>query len=268
MLPATLRVALAVFAAQMRDRPLRLLVSIGAIAVGVALAAAVHLVNESALAEFARATRELAGSADLVVRGTRAGFAESLYPILARADGVAVASPVLVREAPLVASGTLVLEGLDPLVAAAIRPLLYGELAAEFVALQDPDAVVLSARAARELGVGKGGTIQVRGADGVRPLRVVAVLAETATERRIGFMDIAALQWLAGGLGQLSRIDLRLRPGVDPARYAASLPLPSGVDALTPDVEETRTANLTRAYRVNLDMLALVALLTLSLIHI
>ena len=262
MVSATLRVAFAVFAAQVRDRLLRLLVSIGAIAVGVALAAAVHLVNESALAEFSRATRELSGSADLVVRGTRAGFDEALYPQLAKLDGVAVASPVLAREAPLVGGGSLPLEGVDPLAAAAIRPALYGELAGLYVALQEPDALVLSARAARELGVRQGGTVAVQGPAGARTLRVVAVLPEGATGRRIGYMDVGSLQWFAAGLGQLSRIDLRLRSGVDPARYATTLRLPSGVDALTPDVEETRASNLTRAYRVNLDMLALVALLT------
>jgi putative ABC transport system permease protein len=262
MISRTLGVALAVFAAQMRDRPLRLLVSIGAIAVGVALAAAVHLVNESALAEFARATRELAGASDLVVRGTRTGFDEALYPRLARTPGVAVASPVLVREAPLETGGTLALEGIDPLVAAAIRPALYGELAGSYVALQAPDALVLSARAARELGVGRGDHLTIRASAGVRALAVVGVLPEAATDRRIGYLDIASLQWLAGGLGLLSRIDLRLAAGIDATRFAATLQLPAGVDAVTPQVEETRVSNLTRAYRVNLDMLALVTLLT------
>ncbi len=44
--------------------------------------------------------------------------------------------------------------------------------------------------------------------------------------------------------------------------FSQSLELPAGVDVVTPAASEARTANLTRAYRVNLDMLALVALLT------
>jgi putative ABC transport system permease protein len=258
----TLGVALGVLGAQLRDRPGRLFVSIFAIAVGVALAAAVHLVNASALAEFARAARELAGSADLVVEGTRTGFDESLYPRLAMTTGVAVASPVLAREAPLVAGGSLALEGVDPLVAAAIRPAVYGELAGAFVALQSPTALALSSRAARELGLAEGGHLAVRTASGVREFEVVRVLPESATTERIGYLDIANLQWLAAGLGNLSRIDLRLAPGVDPARFAAALSLPAGVHALTPRGEESRLAHLTRAYRINLDMLALVTLLT------
>ena len=118
---ASITTALAVFAAQLRDRPLRLVVSVAAIAVGIALAAAVHLINASALAEFGRATRELSGTADLAVRGTKAGFEESLYARLASRPGVRVASPVLLREAALVAGGTLPIEGVDPLLAAAIK---------------------------------------------------------------------------------------------------------------------------------------------------
>ena len=259
---ASVAVSLAVFAAQLRDRPLRLVVAIAAIGVGIALASGVYLINESALAEFSRATRELAGSADLVVRGTRSGFAEQLYPELALRAGVAIASPVLSREAVLVAGGTLPIEGVDPLLAASLNPALYGELAGLYAQLLEPDALVLSATAARELGVGSGGELALRVGAGVRTLRVIAVLPESVSTRRLGLMDIASAQWLTGALGRLSRIDLRLAPGVDARRYAATLTLPAGIDAMTPDLEEARAASLSRAYRVNLDMLALVALLT------
>ncbi|MEI8298595.1 MAG: FtsX-like permease family protein [Pseudomonadota bacterium] len=259
---ASITTALAVFAAQLRDRPLRLVVSVAAIAVGIALAAAVHLINASALAEFGRATRELSGTADLAVRGTKAGFEESLYARLASRPGVRVASPVLLREAALVAGGTLPIEGVDPLLAAALRPELYGELAGLYVALLAPDALVLSASAARDLKLVRGDWLSLRVGELERRLRIVAVLPAEATARRLGLMDISSAQWLTGSVGLLSRIDLRLAPGLDAARYAAELQLPAGVDAMTPALEQARAGNLTRAYRVNLDMLALVALLT------
>ena len=255
-------VALAVFAAQLRDRPLRLLVAIGAIALGVALAAGVHLVNESALAEFSRATRQLVGEADLVVRGGRAGFAEELYARLAAQPEVAIASPVVELEASLASGGTLPVLGVDPLLAGTLQPALYGDLVGNFVALLEPDAIALSARAAESLGLAGGGTLAVRVGNELRRLRVVAVLPESAYPRRLGVMDVASAQWTLGALGRLQRIDLRLRPGVDPQRLRASLSLPAGVDAVTPELVEVRGASLTRAYRVNLDMLALVALLT------
>jgi len=259
---ASIRVALAVFAAQLCDRPLRLLTAIVAIALGVALAAGVYLVNESALDEFTHATRQLAGAADLVVRGARAGFSESLYADLAARPEVALASPVVELEASLAGGGTLSVLGVDPLAAGALQPALYGELVGRFVTLLDPRAIALSASAATALGLKSGDPLRVRVGDVETTLHVVAVLPESAYPRRLGLMDIASAQWTLGALGRLERIDLRLRAGVDAARFASTLALPAGVTVATPDVGERRAANLTRAYRVNLDMLALVALLT------
>ena len=55
----------------MREHPGRSLLAVLAIALGVALGVAVHLVNASAINEFELAARHLAGAADLVVRGPR-----------------------------------------------------------------------------------------------------------------------------------------------------------------------------------------------------
>jgi putative ABC transport system permease protein len=98
----------------------------------------------------------------------------------------------------------------------------------------------------------------------VKTLRIIDVLPDEAYAGAIGIMDIAAAQWTLAHLGRLNRIDLRLRPGTDVgalrSRLAAALP--AGVVAVTAQVEDTRAATATRAYRVNLNMLALVALLT------
>ena len=56
-----------------QDHPGRNLLALFAIALGVALGVAVHLVNASAANEFERAARQLAGEADIIVRGPRPG---------------------------------------------------------------------------------------------------------------------------------------------------------------------------------------------------
>ncbi|HXI37113.1 MAG TPA: hypothetical protein VNH80_09385, partial [Burkholderiales bacterium] len=71
----------------------RALLSILGIALGVALGYGVDLVNRAAVGEVAASVRELAGEADLEVRGGR--FAESLYPQVARIPGVALVAPRL-----------------------------------------------------------------------------------------------------------------------------------------------------------------------------
>ncbi len=77
-------------------------------------------------------------------------------------------------------------------------------------------------------------------------------------------MDIAGAQWRLGRLGRLSRIDLRLATGADPAttRAAVAALLPADAIVTSAADDRARTGDLSRAYRVNLDMLALMALFT------
>ncbi len=259
---ARARVAFTVLAAQLQDRPERLLVTIGAIALGIALSVSVTLVNASAADEFGRASRALTGSADLVIDGGRGGFDEALYPSVARRPEVTVASPVLETELALAAGGTLMVLGVDPFLAGRLEPAIYGDLASHFTGLLGARAIVLSAAAATTLNVGRGGTLRVRLGREERLLEVIDVLPSSAYPRPLGVMDLGSAQWTLLRLGRLSRLELRLAPGVDPARFGASLALPAGALIARGTDLEGRGASLRRAYYANLDMLALVALLT------
>jgi putative ABC transport system permease protein len=250
---------------QLREQPGRLAVTVLSIALGVALGAAVYLVNAAALNEFGLATKRLVGDADAVIRGPRDGFAERLYQELARDPAVRAASPVLELEVALPSkSDTLKVLGLDPFVAATLQPALIGDVERRALDLFAPDAIVLSNRAAAELNLRAGDRLPVIVGDGARDLRVIEVLPEETYTQALGIMDIASAQWLFGMLGRLNRIDLSLNPGVDAERYRAALNrrLPAGTLALAPQAERDRAATVTRAYRVNLNMLALVALWT------
>jgi len=264
---------------QLREQPLRTMATGLAIALGVALGVAVHLVNTAALTEFNRATRRLVGDADLIVRGPPSGFDQALFVKLAGDPAVSNASPMLELAATLGApaggSGAgrtagsgltepLEILGLDPFRAAAMQPELIGALGADVTRLFAPDAIVLSRAAAGQLQLRRGASLAVVVGGSVKTLRVIDVLPGDAYPGAIGIMDIASAQWTLAHLGRLDRIDLRLRPGTDLRAFQARLAaeLPSGVIAVTPTIENGRAASATRAYRVNLNMLALVALLT------
>src|SRR5258708_5151424 len=110
-----------------RAHPLRVVVAALAIAIGVALGFAVHLINASALNEFARAVSTVNGEADLQVHSTTPlGFDETLYPKLARIAGVAGASPVVELSGVAVAADnpSLTLLGLDVFRAVTVTPSL------------------------------------------------------------------------------------------------------------------------------------------------
>jgi putative ABC transport system permease protein len=249
----------------LRESPGRAALAVVAIALGVALGVAVHLVNSSAINEFELAARHLAGEADVVVRGPRAGFDETLYPRLTRLAQVEAANPAVDLEVPLAGrKDSLRILGFDPLRAAQVQPALLPERSSMVLDLFDADAILLSPSAAEWLGVKTGDRLPIQVGTRTLELRVVGLLPAGAYRQRLGVMDVASAQWRLDRLGRLNRVDLRVKPGTDVQAFLRELQamLPAGVQAVTPQAEGDRGANLTRAYRLNLDMLALVALFT------
>ncbi|HET9580814.1 MAG TPA: FtsX-like permease family protein [Usitatibacter sp.] len=247
----------------------RLALTLACIALGVALAAAVHTVHSSALAEIDRAARALSGSADLEIRGPRNGFDEETFVRLANRPEVAVASPVVEVEAALAGTrDSIRILGIDALRAMRLQPAFVAGAASsgapQAATLLDERDAWLSPAASARLRLREGETLRVQTGTGVREYRVAGILPGLQSVGDLAVIDIAAAQAHFNRIGHLSRIDVRLRPGVDGARFATTLDalLPAGVVASTPDSEGQRAAGISRAYRVNLDALALVALAT------
>ncbi|HEX7221385.1 MAG TPA: FtsX-like permease family protein [Burkholderiales bacterium] len=238
----------------------RMALSAIGIALGVALGYGVHLVNRAAVRDVAASVRALAGEADLEVRGGRSGFAEDLYPRLARLPGVGVASPALELDAGIAGTErTLRITGIDILRAALLQPQLVLEDRYELLA---PDRVFLSTAAAQTLGLEKGGELALVSGSEVRSFKVAGVLS---TLRGVSALtDVATAQWRFGRLGELNRIDLRLRPGAarDEVMREIQALLPPGVHVAPVEALEQASAYPSRAYRVNLNVLAMVALFT------
>ena len=251
--------------AQLREQPTRFLVTVLALALGVALGSSVYLVNTSALNEFGLATKRLVGEADIVIRGPREGFSEQVLVDLAHNISVNAVSPVLELEVALSGrNDTLKVLGLDPFQASALQPTLIGDLGDGVFQLFDPDAIYLSSAAAQALKLRRGDPLRVTVGSSSKTLRVLGILPEGAYPQPLGIMDIASAQWTLDAVGRLNRIDLRAAPGTDVESLRRELgkTLPAGVLAIAPQVERDRAVTVTRAYRVNLNMLALVALFT------
>lgn len=249
-----------------RAHPVRVVVAVAAIALGVALGFAIHLINAAAYNEFSAAIKSLSGQADLQVRGTQASFSESVYASLLQHKEIALASPVL--EVDAVVPGqqhALKVIGIDVFQAGAIAPDLIGMPSDDkpFDTLAD-DAIFLSPAAMEWLRIARGDQLKLRVGVQTITLRVAGGLVRSRPGQRIAVMDIGAMQWRFDRVGQLSRIDLKLTDGIARATFKATLAKELGGNYLVTETEdqEARTANMSRAYRVNLNMLALVALFT------
>ncbi|WP_304304582.1 FtsX-like permease family protein [Pseudacidovorax intermedius] len=257
---------------EVRHHPWRHLAAVLAVMLGVALAFSVHLINNSALDEFQRATRTVNGQPDLEVRAVQGDLDEALFGQLAGLRQVALLSPVLeaqvllrTREGRL---ASLRLLGLDALVLPAISPSLmpmpFPGRGDDRLAMLLPERAFLNAAARQSLGSGAE-QLELRMPDGAaRQLDIAGTVA--AAGPPLAVMDIGAAQALLGRQGRLSRIDLRLAPGTDREALAQAIrALPAWTPALRlaePADEAQRIGNLSRAYRVNLTVLALVALFT------
>ena len=253
----------AVFRGSLAQSRVRTALAVLAIALGVALGFAVQLINQTAVNELGQSVRMLSGDADLEVRGPRAGFDEALYPQVARAPGVAVASPVVEVDAKVARrADTLRIVGIDAFRAALIQPGLIAASAERLDTLR-PDVVFLTTAAMRALDVGVGDVVTLQVALADVPLRVAGEVAG-ATNSRFAVMDIAGAQAALDRLGRLTRIDVRVAPGVDAAALAQRLQgmMPPGVAVVRPETTVAAGASLSRSYRVNLNVLALVALFT------
>lgn len=246
-------------------------VTLIAIAIGVAMAYSIHLINTAAFNEFSAASKSLSGQADMQVRSRKSYFDESLYPWLAKQKGIAVANPVLELDVAVVGQQStrndqkLKILGIDMFRAAQISPDLLGlpEQGKTLDRLAS-DTIFLSPAAMEWLQVKQGDDLHVYAGLHTLRLRVAGGLVRARAGQRLAVMDIGAMQWGFDQLGLLSRIELKLQPGVNHASFKTWLTEELGATYWLTEVadQELRVANMSRAYRINLNMLALVALFT------
>jgi putative ABC transport system permease protein len=243
---------------ELRQHPYRYAAALASIALGVALAFSVHLINASALSEFSSALQSVQGKPDASVRGA-GNFDESVLQSLAAHVAVELASPVLELSTYALNAQNkktaVRIVGLDVLSAAQISPALMPrakEGAARF-ALFAPRQAFLNASALQDLG---SAALRIVNGSQIQPLEFAGSIA--APGAALIVMDLGAMQDALALQGQLSRIDLRLKAG----SAASAITLPAGLQLAKPDDANERTDQLSRAYRVNMTVLSLVALFT------
>jgi putative ABC transport system permease protein len=254
--------------AEWRQHPWRHAAVLLAVALGVALAFSVHLINASALSEFASAVRSANGEPDLsLAPRDGSGVPDTLLDALALDDAVDVASPVLELDTPARRAESnnpplaVRVTGIDALRVAMVAPALMPRLndGVDRLGALDPNLVFANAAALQRLDIARDGTIELRTPDGWHRWRVGGTL--TVGGAPLLVMDLAAAQAAFARSGTLSRIDIKLVAGVDATRWLEAQRWPEAVRIARPDDATQRVSNLSRAYRVNLSVLALVALL-------
>ncbi|MGF6525852.1 ABC transporter permease [Variovorax sp. PvP013] len=284
---------------ELRHHPWRNAAAAIAVMLGVALAFSVHLINASALDEFSSAVRSVNGQPDLELRAAGGGFDEAVFARVATHPQVVLASPVVEAQVRIArpedeagtpgdpaadadagsgaqaetdpeggavaARPSLRIVGVDALAIPTLAPALMPRPAedAPRLAIVSPGQVFLNAAAQEAVGA-DATQLDIRWQGQRHALTVAGHVS--AGGPPLAVMDIGAAQELLGRIGRLTRIDLRLAAGIDRAAFVAGLRAapgwPADVQIAEPGDAAQRVSNLSRAYRVNLTVLALVALFT------
>jgi putative ABC transport system permease protein len=261
---------------ELTHHPWRNAAAVVAVMLGVALAFSVHLINASALDEFSQAARSVSGQADLELRSVQGQFDETMYVRIAKHPDVALTSPVLEVATYALRNGDkhgIQVVGVDALVVGFVAPDVMpipdpaANVQPDRYVLFAPNQVFVNAAAQRLLKLSTSAApsdLKLQSGAQLMPVQVAGSVR--ASGRALAVMDIGAAQELFGKQGLLSRIDIRLRPGVNRDTFIANLQhstgWPIGLSLTPPEQAQAQIDNLSRAYRVNLTVLALIALFT------
>ena len=203
-------------------RPLRTLLTVIGIALGVAVLFAALATDAGIDGTIARTVRETLGQADLRVEGfTERGLSTASVAAIGGTPGVAALTPLLERRTYLApdpaAAPTPSLP--PPVTVLGIDPATYPELhdlqlaTGEGLASADGIGALITERMARDAGLAVGGTIALEGADGPRSEPIVGILAADgplpSTDGRTVVVGLAEAQTLFGTT-LVSRVDLRV----------------------------------------------------------
>jgi putative ABC transport system permease protein len=274
-----LKALLWLIAGRWREQPGRLLLSLFAVALGVALGLAIHLVNRSALSEFSDAIALVNGQAQRQVTAVTGAFNDAVFDTVVQLPGLSAASPVI--ETSVDISGIkLKLIGLDLFKAVHVTPELI--IISDGLPKQEgdnlsgfqSDQVYLSTAALSSVKKKVGDKVDISIGNLKHEFVIAGRLSQVPAGQVIATTDIATLQWRFAKAGpewqaKISRIDLKLDETQDKQltdkRLAESLASESKKYSVqlqvdTPQAATQRMSNVSRAYRVNLAVLGTVAL--------
>jgi putative ABC transport system permease protein len=252
--------------------PVRTLLIVGGVAIGVAMMTAIAVINRGIIRHFEKSVLALSGFADLqvVTPGGEYRLDPMLAPTITEIAGVRAAIPVIDTSLPLIdGSDRLRVFGVDftdPRI-----PKAYG---VELEGGRDPLELLADEDAVLALPVSSNGTAQPVGTElrvstsgGTRSLSVAGHLREVATLAAVPepfvVVDIGRAQSLLGISDLADRIDVMLEPGHDAEYLAKQIRerLNDSFDVIAPVGRGEYFENAVYAYQRTIEGFSLLALL-------
>jgi len=272
-MPTFIKVIVLIILSHLRQWPLRTLLTIVGVSLGVSASVAVRTANIDVLQSFEQAVLTVAGPTTLEVSGSETGLDEQILTSLRGISGVTSASPVIFQTAvrmhgnqPGQAIQVLGLDLLDELHTRGFD-VDQPETENQLMSMADPQAVFLGEALATEWQVSVDDHIDLLIGRGRVSCRVVGILRgqsdRSSLWERMALMDIAAAQIAFHMVGKVDRVDIVTEKTLSVEEVESRIRT-----VLPPHVTVDRPANRTRqveqmvsAFRLNLTVLSWVGLL-------
>jgi len=257
----------------LRHRPIRALLTVVGVAIGVSAWLAIRVVNGEVYQSFEQSVESVVGEASVTVFGGSEGMDEqNLKPIQGH-PGVRSASPVLKIEGEIqtgaLSGRPLLIWGMDLLEEGKDWETQgwLGVLPQEdWEQLFASTTVFLEEELADKLGLGQGDIFLVKVKGNVHELvvgRVVGSFGLHGGVQQQVVMDIAAAQWMFGWLGRLHHVAIVPESGVALSTLIQELQsaLPENIQVRESSRRNRQVESMLRAFQMNLTMLSGISLL-------
>ncbi len=257
-------------------KPVRTLLTVAGVALGMGVVWAVHLSNERSITSFTDSVQLLNGRADFQIQGNGVPLDEQLLVQLGWLWEVASLSPLVEGRVKLPDGSSVPVYGIDLLSEAPFRSYLASDsrralanvTRADFLRLLSrPDQLILPGRLAGRLEVKKGDSMVLLAGERQRNFQVAALLEAEGAAGAFGgnvvFLDIAAAQILLERIGTLDRIDVLVEEGADREAVLRRLQreLPEAASVWRPEDVTAQSRRMLRAFRFNLSALSYLSLI-------
>ncbi len=268
-----IKVVLLILVSHLRQWPLRTVLTIGGVALGVSASVAVRTANVDVLSSFEQAVVTVAGPTTLEVSGGESGLDEQLMTRLRAVPGVTAVSPVILQTAVEMRGGqpgqAIQVLGLDLLAEFNTRGFRLSQPATERQMLDmiHPHSVFVGDKLAIDWNLSVGDEVHLLIGTGSCRCRVAGILHSESDRHssweRLAVMDIAAAQVTFGMIGLVDRIDLVTAPNlsVDEVADKVRTVLPPHVTVERPMNRTSQVEQMISAFRLNLTVLSWVGLL-------
>lgn len=260
--------------------PVRSLLTLMGVALGVAMVVGMTASNGSILASFHEMVDRASGKATLEIGRDEAGVDQEIVETLGTMQEVEHAAPIIEQSTYLRVPGAPGTGG-----GASERVLVLGvdflgdlfflpferDRGSDVISdplgfMNDPRAIVISDTLARERGLSPGSKVLVRTAEGMSEFHVEAVLRETGKSKAFGgqvaILSLDAAQLAFARARRADRIDVATRSGVDVDAAAVAIRAKLGglVAVERPARRGEQVAHMTKSFAVGLQVSALISL--------